>query len=114
MVAPSATIVLGVAVRVEVAALAAAGLTVTGLLVPLELPSSALIVWCAGGLEGGAEGVAAVVGAGEGVGGGQDGLRVAGAEADGAGVGGGGVVVGVEGGDGEAAGAACGRARRRR
>ncbi len=36
---------LGVAVRVEVVALAAAGLTVMGLLVPLELPSSALIVW---------------------------------------------------------------------
>ncbi len=31
--------------RVEAAALAAAGLTVTVLLVPLELPSSALIVW---------------------------------------------------------------------
>ncbi len=45
VVAPSATTELGVAVRVEAAALAAAGLTVTGLLVPLELPSSALIVW---------------------------------------------------------------------
>ena len=45
VVVPSATIEAGVAVRVEVVALAAAGLTVTGLLVPLELPSSALIVW---------------------------------------------------------------------
>ena len=45
MVAPSATIVVGDAVRVEVVALAAAGLTVTVLLVPDELPSPTLIVW---------------------------------------------------------------------
>ena len=45
-----------------------------GLLVPLELPSPALIVWLPAVLRVAREGVAAVVGAGEGVGGGQDGL----------------------------------------
>ena len=102
-VVPSATIVAGEAVRVEAAASAVAGVTVTGLLVPVELPSSAVIIWAPAVFGVTLKVWLPLSPAREGVGGGQHGPRVAGGEADGAGVAGGGVAVGVEGGEREAA-----------
>ena len=100
----AAPAVSALAKPVTVRVLAAAGLTVMSLSVPVMVAvtvSVAVIDWVPGRLERDREGMRARVAGGEGVVGRQDGLAVAAGEVDRAGVAGGHVAVGVVGGDGD-------------